>query len=140
MFRPYRQRLQLLDGHKNFTEAMLAWLAEKGSDRGKETVQYELKVTRHRLQLVEEFQLQFGEPAEHIDDEPDSEGEMEADGTADNNDPLVALFGARPSIGVGVGCMDMFLAFPSTNMAAAFGSLHNNDLAPSAPAPLLWNP
>ena len=99
MFRPYRQRLQLLDGHKNFTEAMLAWLAEKGSDRGKETVQYELKVTRHRLQLVEEFQLQFGEPGEHIDDESDSEGEMEADGTADNNDPLVALFGARPPTG-----------------------------------------
>jgi len=99
MFRPYRQRLQLLDGHKTFCEAMLAWLAEEGSDRGKETVQYELKVTRHRQRLVEEFQLQFGEQGEHIDDEPDSEGEMEADGTADNNDPLVALFGARPPSG-----------------------------------------
>ena len=60
MFRPYRQRLQLLDGHKSFSAAMFAWLAEEGNDRGKETVQYELKVTRHRLRLVEEFQLQFG--------------------------------------------------------------------------------
>jgi len=44
--------------------------------------------------------------------------------------PTGSIFGVGPSVGVwpsvGVGCMAMFAAFPSTGMEAAFGRLHKN--------------
>ena len=37
------------------------------------------------------------------------------------------MFKDMPSIGVGVGCTATCAAFPSTNMEAAFGRLHNRN-------------
>ena len=104
MFKPYRQRAELLGEHGTFAAAMAAWLSEPGTDRGKDTVRHEIQVVHQRRKLVEEYNLQFGEVDEFVDDaETDEE---DNDDAADNSDPLVALFGARPVAGEAGGSDD----------------------------------
>ena len=97
MFKPYRKRSKLLNGHESHAASLAAWLADATIVcRGKESVQYDMEVAWHRQEIVEMFGSAFGEPEEHFD--PEEHEQEEGLDEHDSNDPLVALFGeGRPA-------------------------------------------